>query len=106
DIHPEPRGDMAARVAIYSLAAAEVVKDNRPSRPEQSKLAQQYAGIALKLLTTARSRGFFNDPANVEQLKRNHDFKPLGHQEGFQKFLRELERKSIPSSRSESSCTS
>jgi tetratricopeptide (TPR) repeat protein len=96
DIYPEPPQDMVARAAIYSLAAEEVIQDNKLSQLERSKLAQKYTGLAVELLTRAQARGFFNNPANIEQLKRNPDFKLLGQREDFQKLRRELERKSTP----------
>jgi tetratricopeptide (TPR) repeat protein len=88
------RGDSLYHIAcVYSLSSAAVRKDTRLPEAERGKLAEQYVGRALALLTRGHTAGYFQDPAQLDHLRKDTDLDPLRSRPDFQKLLRELAEK-------------
>jgi serine/threonine-protein kinase len=81
---------------VYSRASAWVRQDATLSSADRDKLAEDYADRALAWLGRARAAGFFNDPANAEDLKQEMDLDPLRPRPAFQKLLAEVAKPAKP----------
>jgi serine/threonine protein kinase len=75
---------------VFSLSAQAAADDQDHSQEERTRLEEQYAARAIKLLTRAREKGFF-DPPFADRMNKDTDFDPIRSREGFQKLVRELE---------------
>ena len=75
---------------VFSLSAQAAADDQDLSEEERTRLEEHYATRAIKLLTRAREKGFFN-PLNVDHMKRDMDLDPIRSREDFKKLVAELE---------------
>jgi tetratricopeptide (TPR) repeat protein len=82
--------DMVSLAGVCSRAAAVVAKDGKLARAERERLAEQYAGHAIKLLAKARAAGYFVDPGKVEYIWKDTGLEPLRSREDFKKLLSNL----------------
>jgi tetratricopeptide (TPR) repeat protein len=67
---------------IYALSASAVTDD--------AKLREHYAVRAIALLHQARQGGFFKDPKQLDNVRKDPDLNALRQREDFKKFLAEL----------------
>jgi hypothetical protein len=75
---------------IYALSVSAVRRDEMLAEGDRTKLADRYAGQAMRRLGQARKAGFFKDPTKVEQLRTDPKFESLSTIDAFQKLLIEL----------------
>jgi hypothetical protein len=80
---------------VYSRCIQVVSHDNKLSRADQAKLAEEYAVRALALLVRAREAGFFKDQAALARLQRSDDLDLLRKRADFQKWLAEVEKERV-----------
>jgi serine/threonine-protein kinase len=78
---------------IYALAAAATVSKGQPPTPEQQRLVEQYAARAVVLLRQAETAGYFQDPAAVENMKRDGDLEALHGRDDYSRLVDDLTRK-------------
>jgi serine/threonine-protein kinase len=71
---------------VYSLASAGAQKDDRVSRTERDRQADQYAARAVELLRQAVAKGW----KDVEHLKKDSDLDPLRGRDDFKKLMAEV----------------
>jgi tetratricopeptide (TPR) repeat protein len=81
---PPARYDLAC---VYALAAAAAHKDEKLPAAERGPTARGYSGRAVAQLTAAEEAGFFKQPANAENLKKDPDMDALRGSTDFQKLL-------------------
>jgi serine/threonine protein kinase/tetratricopeptide (TPR) repeat protein len=86
----DPAKDCYTAAGLFCRCMTLADKDTRLADARRRKLAQSYAGRALKLLRQAVAKGF-KDAAHMGQ---DPDLKPLSAREEFKKLLAELEAKS------------
>jgi tetratricopeptide (TPR) repeat protein len=86
---PDDCYNLACLNALCSAAAG---KDQKLPAAQRTKLAEDYAHEALRLLRDAIARGY----QDVAHLKKDPDFDALRAREDFQKLVRELEAKVKP----------
>jgi tetratricopeptide (TPR) repeat protein len=78
---------------VFALAAAAAHQDRKLPVAERDKACGQYATRATEYLRKAQAAGYFKEPATVQQLKQDPDFKALESQLEFRKLLADLEKK-------------
>jgi tetratricopeptide (TPR) repeat protein len=79
---------------VFSLAAVPQLGNFEP-RAEPEGQAERHAARAVALLRKAKAAGYFKEPANIEQLKKDSDLNPLRLREDFRKLLEALEDKPL-----------
>jgi tetratricopeptide (TPR) repeat protein len=90
---PKMGGRLLDAARVYSLSAAAARRDDKLPPAERETLAEQYAARAVQLLRRAHAAGYLNNPARVEQLKKDPEFEPLRARDDFRKLLADLEEK-------------
>jgi eukaryotic-like serine/threonine-protein kinase len=81
---------------VYALCSAAIGQDAEVSSTEQSRLAEQYAGRAVQLLTKARAAGYFRAPGNVKAMRSDPDLEALHARPDFQNLVKELTTERVP----------
>jgi serine/threonine protein kinase len=81
---------------VYSMSITAVRKDAKLSPEEKESKAEDFGARALELLIRAQAAGFFKDPVNIEQLRKDPDLNPLREQPAFKKLLNDLEPQAKP----------
>ena len=76
---------------VYALAVEAATKDTGLEAAKAKQLADRYADKAMELLGRARTAGYFQTPANVQQLATHGNWQYVRSREAFQKLLRELQ---------------
>ena len=78
---------------VYALSAAAASNDPQLATDRREVLSDQYASQAMKRLNAASDAGFFKTPANIKNLKSDHDLDALRPRPEFQKLTTELKGK-------------
>ena len=78
---------MYSAACIYAHGAAATGKDDELPPAERTKLEENYAADALRLLRDAMAQGF----RDIARVKQDADLNTLRTREDFQQLVRDLE---------------
>jgi hypothetical protein len=82
-------GPTLYEAACLCAVSAARVKDD-------AKLSDQYAGRSVALLRQAHKAGYFKQPTNIDQMKKDSDQRALRARPDYRDLLKELETPAKP----------
>lgn len=81
---------VVAIAAVHAQPSAALARDHGLSQSNRSGRADTEAAKAMKLLESAWSQPYFQDPARLLQELKDSDFDPLRHRPDFQSLAADL----------------
>jgi tetratricopeptide (TPR) repeat protein len=93
----KPAAELYQAARIFAVASVTIREDKHLTAAEQDTRADEYAARAVMVLQQIQGAGFFrNNPAAVEQMKQEADFKVLQNRQDYQKISKSIEDATAP----------